>query len=139
MKRIMMLMIAAAMLAACNNEEKTKPAEEQQKDVVEEQAAVGMEEGLKADTEEQNYASLSNDEVAVNAKIKFVGTVTVYEDGKMDVQSGDSTQEIVQVDDIRLSERTEIAEGTEVTVYGSYKGKNDDGIPVIKGIFIDAD
>ncbi|WP_153723135.1 hypothetical protein [Sporosarcina cascadiensis] len=142
MKKLMMLIIAAAMLAACSNEEKNEPAAEQQQDAVKDQAEVGMEEGmeegLKAGTVEQDYAALSQDEVTVNSKVKFIGTVTAYEDGKMEVQ-GESADEIVRVDDIRISERTEIVEGTEVIVYGSYNGKNDDGVPVIKGIFIDAD
>lgn len=138
MKKLMMLIIAAAMLAACSNEEKNEPAAKQQQDAVKDQAEVGMEEGLKAGTVEQDYAALSQDEVTVNSKVKFIGTVTAYEDGKMEVQ-GESADEIVRVDDIRISERTEIVEGTEVIVYGSYNGKNDDGVPVIKGIFIDAD
>ena len=100
-----------------------------------------MEDGLKADTEEQQYVAFADDEVAVNSKVKFLGKVTAENEGTFDVQSEASKaeDEIVRVKDIRLGERTDILEGFAVTVYGTYEGKDDEGVPVIKGIFIDSE
>ncbi len=139
MKKLFAIMITAVALAACNNEEAKEPAEP-----VEEKAPVEnseMEDGLKADTEEQQYVAFADDEVAVNSKVKFLGKVTAENEGTFDVQSEASKaeDEIVRVKDIRLGERTDILEGFAVTVYGTYEGKDDEGVPVIKGIFIDSE
>ncbi|MDV6378686.1 hypothetical protein ORD22_10710 [Sporosarcina sp. GW1-11] len=136
MKKIYLLMITAAMLVACSNEEKQKTTE---KVAPIEQNNLEVEEGLKAGTTEYDYATLLADEVSVNAKVKFVGIVYATKDGGFELISGvdNTADEIVMVDDIRLGERTNIDKGTAVTVYGSYNGKNADGVPVIKGIFID--
>lgn len=139
MKKIFTIMIAAVALAACNNEEAKEPAEP-----VEETAPVEnseMEDGLKAGTEERQYAEFANDEIAVNSKVKFLGKVTADNEGTFDVRSEDSEadNEIVRVKDIRLGDRTDILESFDVTVYGTYDGKDDEGVPVIKGIFIDSE
>ena len=139
MKKLFAIMITAVALAACNNEEAKEPAEPVEETVPVENSE--MEDGLKADTEEQQYVAFADDEVAVNSKVKFLGKVTAENEGTFDVQSEASKAEgeIVRVKDIRLGERTDILEGFAVTVYGTYEGKDDEGIPVIKGIFIDSE
>ena len=139
MKKLFAIMITAVALAACNNEEAKEPAEPVEETVPVENSE--MEDGLKADTEEQQYVAFADDEVAVNSKVKFLGKVTAENEGTFDVQSEASKaeDEIVRVKDIRLGERTDILEGFAVTVYGTYEGKDDEGIPVIKGIFIDSE
>lgn len=137
MKKLFAIMITAVALAACNNEEAKEPAEPVEETVPVENSE--MEDGLKADTEEQQYAAFANDEVAVNSKVKFLGKVTAENEGTFDVQSEASEDEIVRVKDIRLGDRADVLEGFEVTVYGTYDGKDDEGVPVIKGIFIDSE
>lgn len=136
MKKLFTLMIAAAALAACSNEEAKEPAEPVEETVAVENSE--MEDGLKADTKEQQYVAFANDEVAVNSKVKFLGKVTADNEGTFDVQS-DTEDEIIRVKDIRLGDRQDILEGFDVTVYGTYDGKDDEGVPVIKGIFIDSE
>ena len=132
-------MITAALLAACSNDE-PKESNESPETVEEtapaEPAVDDVEEGLKADTVEQEYAAFANDEVPVNSKVKFLGKVTAVDDGTFTVES--KADEIIYVKDIRLGERTDILEGFDVSVYGTYEGKDDEDVPVIKGIFIDS-
>ncbi|WP_303967605.1 hypothetical protein [Sporosarcina ureae] len=140
MKKLFMLIITAAFLAACSNEEPKEPVEstEPTKETAPtEQTSDGVEEGLKEDTVEREYAAFANDEVPVNSKVKFLGKVTAIDEGVYAVES--DADEILYVKDIRLGERTDILEGFDVSVYGTYDGKDDEGVPVIKGIFIDAD
>ncbi|ARJ39171.1 hypothetical protein CSV71_14465 [Sporosarcina sp. P21c] len=144
MKKLFAMMITVAVLAACSNEEpkesveSTKPAEET---APIEQASDEVEEGLKADTVEREYAAFADDEVPVNSKVKFLGIVTAINEDTFTVESkaDESSDKFVYVKDIRLGERTDIMEGFEVSVYGTYDGKDDENVPVIKGIFIDAD
>ncbi|PIC82319.1 hypothetical protein [Sporosarcina sp. P1] len=144
MKKLFAMMITVAVLAACSNEEpkesveSTKPAEET---APIEQASDEVEEGLKADTVEREYAAFADDEVPVNSKVKFLGIVTAINEDTFTVESKavESSDKFVYVKDIRLGERTDIMEGFEVSVYGTYDGKDDENVPVIKGIFIDAD
>ncbi len=136
MKKLFAIMITAVALAACNNEEVKEPTEPVEETVPVENSE--MEDGLKADTEEQQYAAFANDEVAVNSKVKFLGKVAAVNEGSFDVQS-EAKDEIVRVKDIRLGDREDILESFAVTVYGTYEGKDDEGIPVIKGIFIDSE
>lgn len=133
MKKFLLLIIAAAMLAACSNEKEPEPEK-----APEEQNGTDLEEGLKADTPAYTYESFAQDDVSVNAKVKFTGKVVSADGGRLEMQ-GSQEGDTVIVDDIRLGERTEIFAGNEATVYGSYNGKDQDGIPVIKGIFIDAE
>ena len=144
MKKLFAMMITAVVLAACSNDkpkepvESTKPVEET---VPAEQASDEVEEGLKAGTVEHEYAAFADEEVPVNSKVKFLGTVTAVDEGTFTVQSraDESSDETIYVEDIRLGERTEISEGFAITVYGIYEGKNNEGVPVIKGVFIDVD
>jgi len=144
MKKLFMLMIIAAFLVACSNDEpkeaveSTEPTEET---APTKQTSDGVEEGLKEDTVEREYAAFANDEVPINSKVKFLGKVAAIDQGVYAVQSAadESSDEIIYVTDIRLGERTDILEGFDVSVYGTYDGKDDKGVPVIKGIFIDAD
>lgn len=144
MKKLFAMMITAALLAACSNDEPKEPIESTEP--VEETAPVepasdGLEEGLKADTVEHEYVAFAEDKVPVNSKVKFIGTVTGVNEGTLTVQSKaeQSKDEVIYVKDIRLGERTDILEGFDVSVYGTYEGKDDEDVPVIKGIFIDAD
>ena len=139
MKKLFAIMISAVALVACSNEEAKEPAEPVEETVPVENSE--MEDGLKADTEEQQYVAFANDEVAVNSKVKFLGKVTADNEGTFDVQSkaNEAADEIIRVKDIRLGDRQDILEGFDVTVYGTYDGKDDDGVPVIKGIFIDSE
>lgn len=136
MKKLFTLMIAAVALAACSNEEAKEPAEPVEEAVAVENSE--MEDGLKADIEEKQYIAFANDEIPVNSKVKFLGKVTADNEGTFDVQS-DTQDEIIRVKDIRLGDRQDILEGFDVTVYGTYDGKDDEGVPVIKGIFIDSE
>ncbi|ARK21897.1 hypothetical protein [Sporosarcina ureae] len=141
MKKLFMLMITAAFLAACSNDEpkeaveSTEPTEET---APTEQTSDGVEEGLKEDTVEREYAAFANDEVPVNSKVKFLGKVTAVDEEEVYSVESDA-DETIYVKDIRLGDRTDILEGFDVSVYGTYDGKDDEGVPVIKGIFIDAD
>lgn len=141
MKKLIIFMMTAVLLAACSNEETPDTPETQETPAADKQTNMGMEKGLKAGTTEQDYLSLSQDKVPINSKVKFTGIVLRFEQGTFELKSktDDSSNEVVWVDDIRLSDRTEIPEGTTVTVYGTYDGKNDDGDPRLKGIFIDAE
>ncbi|ARD48515.1 hypothetical protein SporoP37_10425 [Sporosarcina sp. P37] len=134
MKKLLAIFITAAALAACSNEEPAAPAEPADETAPAEQSNE-VEEGLKADTAEQKYTAFANDEVPVNSKVKYIGTISASSDNLYEIQNG--TDEIIHVKDIRLGERADILEGSAVTVYGTYDGKNDEGVPVIKGIFID--
>ncbi|PIC57520.1 hypothetical protein CSV80_07980 [Sporosarcina sp. P12(2017)] len=144
MKKLFAMMITAAVLAACSNDESkesiesTEPVEET---APVEQAGNEVEEGLKADTVEHEYAAFADDQVPVNSKVKFLGTVTAVNEGTLTVQNktDKSSDEIIYVKDIRLGERTDILEDFDVSVYGTYEGKDDEDVPVIKGIFIDVD
>ncbi|PIC79280.1 hypothetical protein CSV75_11815 [Sporosarcina sp. P18a] len=144
MKKLFAIMITTAVLAACSNDEPKDPIESTEpveETVPREQAGDEVEKGLKADTIEHKYVAFADDQVPVNSKVKFLGTVTAVNEGTLTVQSNadESSDEIVYVNDIRLGERMDILEGSEVSVYGTYVGKNDEDIPVIKGIFIDVD
>ncbi|MGE7544619.1 hypothetical protein [Sporosarcina newyorkensis] len=141
MKKLIIFMMTAVLLAACSNEETPDTPETQETPAADKQTNMGMEKGLKAGTTEQDYLSLSQDKVPINSKVKFTGIVLRFEQGTFELKSktDDSSNEVVWVDDIRMSDRTEIPEGTTVTVYGTYDGKNDDGDPRLKGIFIDAE
>ncbi|MBY0223665.1 hypothetical protein [Sporosarcina aquimarina] len=141
MKKLIIFMMTAVLLAACSNEETPDTPETQETPAADKQTNMGMEKGLKAGTTEQDYLSLSQDKVPINSKVKFTGIVLRFEQGTFELKSktDDSSNEVVWVDDNRLSDRTEIPEGTTVTVYGTYDGKNDDGDPRLKGIFIDAE
>ena len=142
MKKLIGLMIAAALLAACNNDEPKEPAESTaptEENTATEPTGDEVEEGLKATTPEQNYEALANDEVPVNSKVKFLGKVLAVDEETYTVQShaDGASDEVIHVKDIRLGEREDILEGFDVTVYGTYTGKNEEGVPVMKGIFID--
>lgn len=138
MKKLVILMIATAMLAACSTDEPSEPSKSGNTSSTEHNSTE-VEDGLKEGTTEYDYVALQADEVPVNAKVKFVGTVSATQEGLFELTSGadHSADEIVQIDDIRLGERTALEVGTAVTVYGSYNGKNEEDVPVIKGIFID--
>lgn len=140
MKKLFAVFITATLLVGCNNND-TTAVEEPENMSPAELNSMEIEQGLKAGTTEYDYAALLADEVPVNAKMKFVGTVAKTNDTHYELTSSTSTSsdEIVIVDDIRLGERTKVEENTSITVYGSYHGKNADGIPVIKGIFIDVE
>lgn len=144
MKKLFAIMITTAVLAGCSNDEPKEPIEStepMEETAPVEQASDEVEEGLKADTVEHEYVAFADDQVPVNSKVKFLGTVTAVNEGTLTVQSkaDESSDEILYVKDIRLGERVDILEGSDVSVYGTYEGKSDEDIPVIKGIFIDAD
>ncbi|GKV68974.1 hypothetical protein NCCP2716_14720 [Sporosarcina sp. NCCP-2716] len=144
MKKPMILLAAGLLLAACSNtdnadkpsENDTAPAAEQP---AEQNDASGLEEGLKGDTEKVELPDVASGDVPANKKVNFTGTVFAAEDGKYGLKADvtDAAEDVLWVDDLRLGERTEIPEGTEVTVYGSYTEKDDQGVPVVKAVFID--
>jgi len=144
LKKPMILLAAGLLLAACSNtdnadktsENDTAPAAEQPAETT---TSVGLEEGLKGDTEKVEYTDVASGSVPANKKVNFTGTVFALEDGKYGLKKdvNDTAEKVLWVDDLRLGERTEIPEGTEVTVYGSYTEKDEQGVPVVKAVFID--
>ncbi|EGQ26282.1 ferrichrome ABC superfamily ATP binding cassette transporter lipoprotein [Sporosarcina newyorkensis 2681] len=97
MKKIFIFMIIVVLLAACGNEEKLEATKTQKEPSAVEQNEMSLEKGLKADTEEQNYLSLSQDEVPVNSKMKFTDVVVSSDEGlfKLKSKAGTSANEVV--------------------------------------------
>ncbi|WJY26687.1 MULTISPECIES: hypothetical protein [Sporosarcina] len=145
MKKLMMLLAAGLLLSACSDTDKSEPKPETAdtapaaEQPAETSAVTDLEEGLKGDTEEVAYADLASGNVPANKKVNFTGTVFSNEDGKLGLKHDveDEAETVLWVDDLRLGERTEIPEGTTVTVYGSYTETDTDGVPVLKAVFID--
>ncbi|MGG0642450.1 hypothetical protein ABE021_00710 [Sporosarcina gallistercoris] len=149
MKKAFILLAASLMLAACNNGDKSENTSDSDKKSAaesQEQAGsktaedqVGLEEGLKGDSTEVEYEDVLKGSVPPNTKVTFKGTVFAAEEGRYGLKNDvtDSSEEILWIDDIRLNERTEIPNGTVVTIYGSYTNKDDRDIPVMKAVFID--
>lgn len=150
MKKAFILLVAGLMLAACNNADHSKSVTDSDKkpSAAESQESggsesaddqIGLEEGLKADSKKVEYEDIAKGEVPANTKITFKGTVFAVEEGRYGLKNDvtDSSEEILWVDDIRLGERTEIPEGTSVTVYGSYTDADEQGIPKVRAVFID--
>ncbi|WP_039042621.1 membrane lipoprotein lipid attachment site-containing protein [Sporosarcina sp. ZBG7A] len=150
MKKAFILLVAGLMLAACNNDDKSENASDTDKKSAatesQEQAGsetaddqVGLEEGLKADSTEVEYEDIAKGDVPANTKVTFKGTVFAVEDGRFGLKKDvtDSTEDVLWVDDIRLGERTEIPNGTTVTVYGSYTDTDEQDVPKMRAVFID--
>lgn len=152
MKKIAILLTVGFLLTACSDTDKseknaesdnaTPPVEESQSadttsDSTENQ--VELEEGLKADSTEVNYEDIATGDIPSNKKIHFTGTVFESNEGsyglKKDVQNDE--EEVLWVKDIRLGEKTEIPEGTEVSIYGTYSELDEQQVPIIKAVFID--
>ncbi|MBD7908796.1 hypothetical protein [Sporosarcina gallistercoris] len=152
MKKAVILLVASIMLAACNNEDKSentsdsnkKPAatessQEQSGSETADEEQVGLEEGLKGDSTEVEYEDIAKGDVPANKKVSFTGTVFKVEEGRYGLKKDitDSSEEVLWVDDLRLGERTEIPEGTNVTVFGSYTDTDEQNAPKMRAVFID--
>lgn len=150
MKKAFILLVAGLMLAACNNDDKSENASdtdkksaatESQEQAVSETAdeQVGLEEGLKADSTEVEYEDIAKGDAPANKKVSFTGTVFSVEEGRYGLKNdiNDSSEEVLWVEDLRLGERTEIPQGTKVTVYGSYTDTDEQDIPIMKAVFMD--
>lgn len=151
MKKIVMLLVASILLAACSNEDKSENTSDSNKkpeatESSQEQSGsetsdeqVGLEEGLKGDSTEVEYEDIAKGDVPANQKISFTGTVFKAEEGRYGLKKDitDSSEEVLWVEDIRLGERTEIPEGTNVTVFGSYTDTDEQNVPKMRAVFID--
>ncbi|REB06084.1 hypothetical protein DVB69_14205 [Sporosarcina sp. BI001-red] len=150
MKKLFILLVASIMLAACNNEDKSektsdsdkKPATSESQQQAGSKTAedqVGLEEGLKADSTKVKYEDISKGEVPANKKVSFTGTVFSIEEGRYGLKSDitDSSEEVLWVDDLRLGERTEIPEGSTITIYGSYSETDEQDVPKMRAVFMD--
>lgn len=150
MKKAFILLVAGLMLAACNNDDKSENASDTDKKSAatesQEQAGsetaddqVGLEEGLKADSTEVEYEDIAKGDAPANKKVSFTGTVFSVEEGRYGLKNDitDSSEEVLWVEDLRLGERTEIPQGTKVTVYGSYTDTDEQDIPIMKAVFMD--
>ncbi|MDW0108454.1 hypothetical protein [Sporosarcina aquimarina] len=147
MKKIFILLLAGLTLAACSDASKSENTSDSDKSSSVSESAksdsandqVSLEEGLKEDSAEVDYEAIATGDVPANKKVKFTGTVFAIEEGQYGLKSDvkDSDEEVLWVDDLRLGERTEIPEGTLVTVYGSYTDMDEQNIPIMKAVFID--
>lgn len=128
MKYITALLFTAFLLGACSSE----PAQPAETD------SEAVEDGLKANTEEKTFEEFLSGSVTVNANVRVSGIAAeTAEKGFLLAADENSSGSAIYIDDIRLGEREPVVPGTAVTVYGSYAGENKDGMPVVKGIFID--
>lgn len=147
MKKLFILLLAGLTLAACSDASKSENTSDSDKtstvtDSTNSDSAndqVSLEEGLKGDSAEVDYEDITAGDVPANKKVKFTGTVFAIEEGQYGLKNdvNDSAEEVLWVDDLRLGERTEIPEGTLVTVYGSYTDTDEQNIPIMKAVFID--
>lgn len=151
MKKIAVLLAAGVLLAACSDTDKpesptedknvTPPVEESESNEAESaEDQVSLEEGLKADSTEVNYEDIATGDIPSNTNVNFIGTIFEIKDDNYGLRNDvlDDAEETLWVKDIRLGEKTEIPEGTEVSVYGIYSELDDQDIPIIKAVFIDA-
>lgn len=153
MKKLAILLTAGFLLAACSDTDKSDNStrtddatpsveDSQSNDTTSESAGVevDLEEGLKADSTEVNYVDIAKGDIPSNKKVNFTGTIFEIEEGRYGLKNDihDADEDVLWIDDIRLGEKTEIPEGTKVNVYGTYSDLDDQNIPIIKAVFIDA-
>lgn len=142
-----MFILAAGLLTACVSdksqektiEDKTKIEDNAGVEVVESQ--VELNNKLKEEAKEYSFIELNGDEVEKDAKVKLIGKVrTIMKEGML----GEFT--LTTVEDDLLAMFTivnvlgaDVSEGSFVTVYGTYQGKDDSGMPKVESTLIEVD
>lgn len=147
MKRLFIFILVAGLLTACVNDksqekiivDKTKIEDNTGVEVVESQ--VELNNKLKEEAKEYSFTELNGDEVEKDTKVKLIGKVgKIMKEGML----GEFTLMTVEEDLVAMFTivnvlGADVSEGSFVTVYGTYQGKDDSGMPKVESTLIEVD
>lgn len=150
MKRLFYIgALSALLLSACGEEEKATPKEEtpaaEEKDAADKVAETKgptqeeLNEKLKAEAIKLDFVKANGDEVAKNTKVTITGKVTnIAEEGVGGTFTVTTTENggygMFSVKNFTLKD---VTKDSEVTVYGTFEGKDDLGAPSINASIIE--
>lgn len=148
MKRMSLVLAAALLLSACTEDKTSKPADVSKQPAVEETVTAEEQEQaelnaqLKEDATEINFVEANGDQLEQGAKVKATGEITTVSD--QGIRGGDftlTTEEdngngMYNITNLNTA-KIEIAKGKNVTIYGTYNGKDDMGMPSITATIVE--
>lgn len=140
MKKLLLLIIGAVLLTGCGSNEPTKETEptdiqtKTEEPTKEERIAK-----VKALAEEYTFIQLNGDEVPTDTMVKLSGQIDlVSEDGMLGeftlTEKNDAGYGIYSINNMLGAE---VKEGDAITVYGTYNGKNEMGMPSVNSVLIE--
>lgn len=148
MKRLLLLLMAALLLAACGNDEPKKvevDGPDNEKEVVEDTESKPTQdeinEKLKSEAVEYSFVEINGGEVKENEKVKLTGEVSLVMNESipgrfmLTTTEGDGFGMYTIVNALSI----DVEEGTNVTVYGSYAGVDETGMPEITSTVIESE
>lgn len=137
MKKLSLLLAATLLLAACSDTEDAEPVEVE--GTVEDTATAEPSQDelnaqLKEEATEIEFVKANGDEVEEGAKIKATGEISNLVDDTMmaftlTTKEGEGSG-MYSIKGFNTTDAS-VEEGQSVTVYGTYAGKNDSGMPEI--------
>lgn len=138
MKKLLILLLASSLLTACGSEETAIPKEEKttKEESNSEPTQEELNEKLKAEAVQADFVELNDPGAEMDKKVFAIGEVSsIKEDGIFQVFTLTTEDGMYSVTDV-LKE-TEYTDGDTVKVYGTYKGKDDLGMPSINSTVIE--
>lgn len=135
--------LSALLLAACGDEEDAAPKEDTPVVETSRESNEPTQEELNAQLKEEataiGFVAANSGEIAENTKVTLKGEVKViFSEGVAGKFSLTTTEgERFGVYTIVNLSMTETAEGDEVTIYGTFDGKDESGIPQIVATIIE--
>lgn len=145
MKRLIVILTAGILLAACGEGE-SAPVESQEVGSTEEKAAESeptqeeLNAQLKEEATEIDFVKANGDEVEEGTKVKATGEVSnLIDDTLMKFTLATEEGEGFGMYSVAGFNTTEadISDGQTVTIYGTYAGKGDTGMPAINVTIIE--
>ncbi|MGE8037687.1 hypothetical protein [Lysinibacillus sp. NPDC093692] len=131
--------LSALLLAACGEEEKTAAEEKDAADKVAETKGEKLNKKLKAEAIKLDFVKANGDEVKQYSKVTISGKVTnITEEGVGGTFTVTTTEDggygMFSVKNFTL---IDVTKDSEVTVYGTFEGKDDLGAPLIHATIIE--
>lgn len=150
MKRVLLLGLILLLVACGSDKADTEPIEQNGVEMASENDVVKNEptqeelnEQLKTEAMDADFVSINGDEVEEGAKLKVTGEISfVSGEGVRGGNFTITTEEkdghgMYNIINLNTADPVEIVEGIEVTVYGTYSGKDETGIPEITATIIE--
>lgn len=134
MKKLSVILMAFLLLAACSDEPTAEPEEVETVEDTDEPTQEELNAQLKEEATEIEFVKANGDEVEEGTKVKATGDISnLVDDTLMEftltTEEGEGSG-MYSVKGFNTTEAT-VEEGQSVTVYGTYAGKDDMGMPEI--------